>query len=189
VSPAALSDRWHLTLCRTLLKARLGNSALSIQFGKAVPWISPTYESATVISSADTVSVTVTLGNASALQTIAPYNSEQCRRQMRCVEGQHPPGCIPANITAGWAGYPANVGGDCGWAAIQSRDGGWANATVAAKGGQLVLEVPAELVKGDVVATSYGWSVYATVSTYTVDEVAGGGGGIPVLPWNRTLAA
>lgn len=48
-----------------------------------------------------------------------------------------PPGnsrtdCIPTNISAGWAGYPQNVGGDCGWAAIQSQDGGWANATVSA---------------------------------------------------------
>jgi hypothetical protein len=96
-------------------------------------------------------------------------------------------GCIPTNVSAGWAGYPQNVGGDCGWAAIQSRDGGWANATVTVKGTQLVLEVPTALVKGDVVATSYGWGVFAMISTYTVDQVAGGGGGIPVLPWNRTL--
>ena len=66
--------------------ARLGNSALSIQFAKKVPWISPTYKSASVAVSGDTVSVTVTLGNATALQTTTPFNSEQCKRQMRCVE-------------------------------------------------------------------------------------------------------
>ena len=95
---------------------------------------------------------------------------------------------------------------------------------VTAKGSQLLLEAPKALIKGDVVATSYGWSVFAMISTYvashsacavcnacscsstllsdsrrffsmcfafsyTVDEVAGGGGGIPVLPWNRTIAA
>ena len=65
--------------------ARLGNSALSIQFEKDVPWISPTYESAAVSSSGDTVSVTVTLGNATALQTTAPFNVPQCARQMLCV--------------------------------------------------------------------------------------------------------
>ena len=82
---------------------------------------------------------------------------------------------------------PQNVGGDCGWAAVQSRDGGWANATVTIKGTQLVLQVQTALIKGDVVATSYGWGVYAMISTYTAAEVAGGGGGIPVLPWNKTL--
>jgi sialate O-acetylesterase len=181
--------------------ARLGNSALAIQFGKKVPWISPTYESATVGSAGGTVSVTVTLGNASALQTTAPFNVDQCSRQMRCVDGQQPAphgregmGCIPTNISSGWAGYPANVGGDCGWGAIQSRDGGWANATVTVKGSQLVLEAPAALVKGEVVATSYGWGVFAMISTYTVAQVAStlagsstSAGGIPVLPWNRTL--
>jgi hypothetical protein len=65
----------------------------------------------------------------------------------------------------------------------------YANAEVTIKGTQLVLEVPKALVKGDVVATSYGWGVFAMVSTYTASEVAGGGGGIPVLPWNKTIAA
>ena len=176
--------------------ARLGNSALSIQFGKKVPWISPTYESASVSTSGDTVSVTVTLGNATALKTATPHNIGTCSRQMRCVPGQQGR-CIPANTSAGWAGYPENVGGDCGWAAIQSRGGGWANASVSIKGSgsgtQLVLQAPAALIKGEVVATSYGWGVYAMISTYTVEEVAGtlaGSstpvGGIPVLPWNRT---
>ena len=158
--------------------ARLGNSALSIQFGKRVPWISPTYESAAVSVSGGTVSVTVTLGNATALKTATPHNIGPCSRQMRCVPGQQPAphgragiGCIPANTSAGWAGYPENVGGDCGWAAIQSRDGGWANATVSIKGGagtgtQLVLQAPAALIKGEVVASSYGWGVYAMISTH-----------------------
>ena len=290
--------------------ARLGNSALAIQYGKPVPWISPTYESASVATVGGVVSVTITLGNATALQTKPPFNVPQCSRQMRCVDdadGLHqgtpphpppatvttapatttatttattaataynctftpdcdyskgkgvgsatvetkdqccslcaarpgcaagvfdgttcwfksskdiaggchkdtralfacvpqsvkpgpppppppppPPGphCIPANVSAGWAGYPQNVGGDCGWAAVQSRYGGWVNATVSIKGMQLVLEVPTVLIKGDLVATSYGWGVYAMISTYTAAEVAGGGGGIPVLPWNKTL--
>jgi hypothetical protein len=66
--------------------ARLGNSALAIQFGKDVPWVSPAYESASVSTSSDTVSVTVTLGNATALRTTTPFNAPQCARQMRCVE-------------------------------------------------------------------------------------------------------
>ena len=65
--------------------ARLGNSALAVQFGKKVPWISPTYESASVAVSGGTVSVTVTLGNATALRTTTPFNYAQCERQMRCV--------------------------------------------------------------------------------------------------------
>ena len=256
--------------------ARLGNSALSIQFGKRVPWISPTYESATVGTTGDAVAltvVTVTLGNATALETITPHLSGPCSRQMRCVSDQEPSPrgragilalsakggccthrccmhagptpppcchspatckaqqnqtacltahciwakdqcvsppppppppppptrrCIPANISAGWAGYPENIGGDCGWAAIESADGGWTNATVFIKGSgnstQLVLQAPAALVKGAVVATSYGWGVFAMISTYTVAQVNGtlaGSdtpvGGIPVLPWNHTL--
>jgi hypothetical protein len=83
--------------------ARLGNSALSIQFGKKVPWISPTYESASVASLGDTVSVTVTLGNATALQTTPPFNSRQCSRQMRCVEGQ----TLPAATTMAKVGTGA----------------------------------------------------------------------------------
>jgi hypothetical protein len=70
--------------------ARLGNSALSIQFGKQVPWISPTYESAAVSTSSGTVSVTVTLGTATALKTTTPHNIAPCSRQMRCVPGQRP---------------------------------------------------------------------------------------------------
>jgi hypothetical protein len=186
--------------------ARLGNSALAIQFGKRVPWISPTYQSATSSTSGDTVSVTVTLGNATTLETVTPYNVKQCSRQMRCVADQEPSpggrsgiGCIPSNTSAGWAGYPENIGGDCGWAAIQSANGGWVNATVSIKGSgantQLVLQAPAKLIKGEVVATSYGWGVFAMISTYTVAQVNGtlaGSdgtpvGGIPVLPWNRTL--
>ena len=78
--------------------ARLGNSALSIQFGKDVPWISPTYESASISTSGDTVSVTVTLGNATALQTTTPFNVPQCARQMLCVgdEDQNEPQNEPA---------------------------------------------------------------------------------------------
>ena len=34
-----------------------------------------------------------------------------------------------------------------------------------------VLEVPKALVKGKVVATSYGWGVFAMISTYTAAEV------------------
>ena len=191
--------------CRWRPGARLGNSALSIQFGKQVPWISPTYESAAVSTSGDTVSVTVTLGNATALETTIPHNIGPCSRQMRCVAGQQAAphgragiGCIPANTSAGWGGYPENIGGDCGWAAIESKDGGWANATVSITGSgsstQLVLQASAGLIKGEVVATSYGWGVFAMISTYTADQVASTlagssntAGGIPVLPWNRTL--
>ena len=58
-----------------------------------------------------------------------------------------------------------------------------------------MLQAPARLIKGKVVATSYGWGVFAMVSTYTVAQINGtlaGAdgtrvGGIPVLPWNRTL--
>jgi hypothetical protein len=167
--------------------ARLGNSALSIQFRQAVPWISPTYESASVTRAGDTVAVTVTLGNATMLQTTAPFNTPQCQRQTRCLAEQHPPGCV--NVPANGTSYPINVGGDCGWAAIQSSDGGWVNATVTVQGEQVVLEAPAALIQGDVIATSYGWGVYAMISTYTADEVAGGGGGLPVLPWNRTIVS
>ena len=186
--------------------ARLGNSALAIQFGKRVPWISPTYASGTSSISGGTVYVTITLANATDLETVTPYNVRQCSRQMRCVVGQEPSphgrgdvGCIPINTSAGWAGYPENIGGDCGWAAIKSANGGWANATVSIKGSgagtQLVLQTPATLIKGNVVATSYGWGVFAMISTYTVAQVnstlAGSddqrAGGIPVLPWNRTL--
>lgn len=64
--------------------------------------------------------------------------------------GPHVRHCIRANVSAGWAGYPQNVGGDCGWAAIQSHDGGWVNATVSIKGAgastQLVLQAPKALV-------------------------------------------
>jgi hypothetical protein len=62
------------------------------------------------------------------------------------------------------------------------------NDKVTINGTQLVLEVPKALVKGNVIATSYGWGVFAMISTYTKAEVAGGGGGIPVLPWNKTIA-
>jgi hypothetical protein len=74
-----------------------------------------------------------------------------------------PPGhdvrhCINANVSAGWAGYPQNVGGDCGWAAIQSHDGGWVNATVTIKGAgattQLVLEAPKSLVSAAAAAAA-----------------------------------
>ena len=170
-----------------------------------MPWISPTYESATAATSGGTVSVTVTLGNATALETATPHNIGPCSRQMRCVPGQEPSphgragiGCIPTNTSSGWAGYPENIGGDCGWAAIESANGGWVNATVSIKGSgastQLVLQAPTALIKGEVVATSYGWGVFAMISTYTVAQVNGtlaGSdtpvGGIPVLPWNRTL--
>jgi hypothetical protein len=57
-----------------------------------------------------------------------------------------------------------------------------------------VLHAPAALIKGEVVASSYGWGVYAMISTYTVEQVAATlagsnikAGGIPVLPWNHTL--
>lgn len=57
------------------------DSALAIQYGKQVPWVSPSYESATVSTAGETVYVTVTLANATALQTTTPFNVPQCARQ------------------------------------------------------------------------------------------------------------
>ena len=51
-----------------------------------VPWVSPSYESATVSTGGpggETVSVTVTLANATGLQMTTPFNVPQCARQVR----------------------------------------------------------------------------------------------------------
>ena len=97
--------------------ARLGNSALAIQYGKNVPWISPTYESASVATVGDVVSVTITLGNATAMKTKTPFNSAQCARQMRCIDAVSPTATAAvAKVDSGTGTSPCTWLPDCDYA-------------------------------------------------------------------------
>lgn len=79
--------------------------------------------------------------------------------------------------------------GVCAWASLHHSALGWLNASVrVAPGGRaLVLEAalppaPAPAAAGVVLATSYGWGDIPLMSAY--DRATG----LPVLPWNRSIA-
>lgn len=151
--------------------ARLGNSALSLQYNKKIAWKSPSYVSASSLISLsyDTVTVTVNLADVSNLGLSTetyPFNY---------VNGLN---CTDLNI---------KTPGTCAWASIELKGLGWFNAsTVATDDGQKLLlkaTLPSmiDASAASVVATAYGWGPIPLMNAYDI------GTSLPVLPWNRTL--
>lgn len=148
--------------------ARLGNSALALQYNKKIAWQSPSYKAASASTSGSEVQVYVDLNDVSNLGLTTdtyPFNY---------IHGLN---CTDLNT---------KNPGTCAWAAIQLSGAGWVNASVGSKGQQLLLEakVPTtiDLKFQDVLATAYGWGPIPLMNAYDKSTM------LPVLPWNTTIA-
>ena len=138
---------------------RLANSALALEYGKAVPWKSPSFLSQT--TSGSPPSVTVQLNDVGA----AGLRDDQ----------------YPFNYLDGAFDCKQNAG-KCAWAELQLTDGSWVNATItlAVGGAGLTLTAPgapAQSAPGAPVASRYGWGAVPMLSVYDKQT------GLPVLPW------
>ena len=137
---------------------RLANSALVLQYGKSMPWKSPSYASATPTSAS---SVTVTLNDVtpSGLVLLPSANV----------------GTLNCTASAGV----------CAWAALQFDDSGksWVNATVSLTSDSqgLVLTAPPPSGSTKVTASSYGWGSVPFLTAYLADA------DLPVQAWNVAL--
>ena len=136
---------------------RLANSALALEYGKAVQWKSPSFESQT--TSASPPSATVQFNDVGA----AGLRDDQ----------------YPFNYLDGAFKCSQNAG-KCAWAELQLSNGSWVNATVtlAVGGAGLTLTAPASTAGvGAPVASRYGWGAVPMLSVYDKET------GLPVLPW------
>jgi len=166
---------------------RLADSALSIAYGRDVPWRSPRYLGATQAAAAENgaARVIVRLSDVSTpgLTTdVYPHNYD-LDASLRGLAAPSSPPLPPLNCSDASTVPP----GSCAWAAIEFGDRGWVNATVSAHLGQLVLEAvppsggPPAAASPLATRSAYGWGPIPLLTAY--DR----GTALPVLPWNRSL--
>jgi len=135
--------------------ARMAAGILALQFGRQVPYLAPTFESAYGVAAGADLVVTVSF-----------------RRQAGSS------GALvlrPAACPVGVGGLPAD---ECSWLEVQTSDGAWHNATGVALSSDataLVLTVPgAGALRAN--ATRSFYSAWPVVVLFSAE-------GIPALPW------
>jgi len=155
---------------------RLANSALALQYGKQVPWRSPSYVSAGVHVDQGAISVKVQLAdvNEAGLTTdVYPFNYDTVHH------GRFPYDPVDC------AKLDADIPGTCAWASIHISGIGWVNATVTTtpdkSGLVLSASAPESTIGLTVDATAYAWGPIPLMNAYDLKS------GLPVLPWNRTV--
>jgi sialate O-acetylesterase len=89
----------------------------------------------------------------------------------------------PANYVRGLDCFKGRAAapGVCAWAGLRSADA-WTNATVSVDGRTLILSSQDAPPGAAVDATQYGYGAIPMMSVYDAST------GLPVLPWNRSLA-
>jgi hypothetical protein len=138
---------------------RLGDSALSIHYGKQKQWRSPSYQSATAAVEDGVATVSVALadvGKSGLTTDVYPANYVP---KLQCVNNTN-----------------------CAWASIELASGDSLNATVTASGKDLLLQAaaPKDAV---IIASSYGWGPIPLMNAYDVVTQ------LPVLPWKRNVTS
>jgi Carbohydrate esterase, sialic acid-specific acetylesterase len=146
--------------------ARLGKSALALQYGKQMPWKSPTYagaKSSQLRGGQQGPSIAIQLKDVSSkglylLET--PYNLQ----------------------TADPFTCDGHVDGTCAGAQVLLNGKGWVKATVSLDDTGAVWFTATEGGSSDsIVATSYGWGSVPLMTIYDA------GTDLPVLPWNEKV--
>jgi len=174
---------------------RLANSALAIKYNKGVQWQSPTYRSATQVTSIaenqqQSVSLTVDLNHVSGsgLHTVYPFNynspgygpaATQIRTVVNCSD-TFPVGHVNVSMET-----------QCAWASLQISGVGWVNASVSIhpSGQQMMLTAmlpsssSTSTTAPTVEASAYGWGPIPMMSAYDQSTA------LPVLPWNTTVSS
>jgi hypothetical protein len=150
------------------------------------PSSSSSSSSSSITSSSVVLRVSLTDVSTAGIQTVYPpnwrspgYGSGAADVTVDCS------GIFPINATLN--GSMADM---CAWAALQLDGVGWLNASVSVdpSDGQALLltaTLPDTALEHDevrIVASSYGWGPIPMLSAYDVQT------GLPVLPWNATLA-
>ena len=137
---------------------RLANSALALQYKKAVTWKSPSYASAAAI---DAGSASIALNDVTSGGLV-----------------------LMPSANAGTVNCTASKG-VCAWAALQFDDAGksWVNASVAltADGKGMVIAAPPPQGATKVVGTQYGWGAVPFMTVYSADK------DLPVQAWTNPL--
>jgi hypothetical protein len=165
---------------------RLGDTALALVYKQGNAWRSPQYSSAkttTALSSiGDVVAIEVSLLDVGTTGLYTEYPSNMI------PEVQPGQNVTVANCSMGSTinNVKNQTGNQCAWAAIEVEGHGWINATVSATGSSLKLEaaLPAGVQAGaaKVTGSAYGWGPIPMMNAY--DKATG----LPVLPWNRSMA-
>jgi hypothetical protein len=136
---------------------RLGNSALALQYKKAITWKSPSFSSQT-------------LGASSA--TVALNDVTAAGLQLR------------PSANAGTVNCTASKG-VCAWASLQFNDAAatWVNGTVALTGDGMGMVISAPPPAGATAATasSYGWGAVPFLTVYLAEA----GTDLPVQAWKE----
>jgi sialate O-acetylesterase len=191
---------------------RLANSALTVQYGKAQAWRSPTYESAVATLSSTSVTVTVKLKDVSAAGLRVdesrpyanPFNSSNGYDSLwsLCKEENVNVNCTAANqnCMCGWAAIL--LGNATSWSKVECCTSGgkagcpgdphcnlWINATVSASadGRHLVLKgaLPAATARGHAsLEVAATQYGFAPIPIMTVYDK---GTDLPVLGWLQPL--
>ena len=172
---------------------RLADSALALQYGKDVPWRSPTFKSQ--VASASPPSMTITLADVSSegLDTdVYPYN--WLSHDWNCAKGDK--SCVQAfDCSVGTAIANSTHGALCAWGTLAFNTSSCAkpdprtgcppvsvNATIVAKGSTLVFTPPAaHAAAGAPVASSYGYGAVPMMSIYDKKSQ------LPVLGWQEAV--
>lgn len=143
---------------------RLARSALALQYGRALQWRSPTFQSAQASLVAGIITVAVTLAD------VSPEGLKLVPRAFNWVQGLD---C---------AALEAKRKGTCAWASIELATGQDFNATAMvdptdAKKLLLKAAVPTGVSAAQVTSTSYGWGAVPLLTVYDASQ------DLPVLPW------
>ena len=141
---------------------RMSAAARALVFGDAaVPYLAPTYASATSTTVNGTLTVTV---------SFAPAPPSSGRLAL-----------APKACPAGVGGLPAS---ECAWFDVQLGDGSWVNATgvaLSADARALVLSVPGAPAGATANATRGAFSPWPVVVLFSEE-------GLPALPWWEPVA-
>jgi len=140
---------------------RLASSVMALQYGKQMPWKSPSFQAQT--ASASPPSVKVTLNDVS--------------------DGGLRDDQYPFNYLGGTFDCNKNAG-QCAWASLQLANGSWVNATITLSKDEIMLSVPAAYSgAGAPVASRYAWGAVPMMSVYDKQT------DLPVLPWSEPVQA
>jgi sialate O-acetylesterase len=159
--------------------ARLGRSALALQYGQDIHWKSPSYKQY-VPSNSRSSSV---LPRHNAIGSMLPFvvieMQDVSDKGLYILDSPYNGRLDPKDFQC------ANqVPGTCAGAQVLLNGKSWVNATLSLKGKrQVVLTAEEGDASSDViVATSYGWGSVPMLSIYDA------GTDLPVLPWRGSLS-
>jgi sialate O-acetylesterase len=157
--------------------ARLGRSALAVQYGQDLHWKSPSYDKAT----------TIIRNNEHADETFTGL-SVAIRFKNVSSNGLY---IIDTPYNIGYSGRPTSnyfhckghIPGTCAGAQVLLNGKGWVDVMISVQVPDSIILTCQKATKNDtIVATSYGWGSVPLLTIYDRES------NLPVLPWKETIS-